>query len=172
MKIEKGKLYYDTIKEEFFKCKENQEYAPATNKIAVHCPTKEDWDYVIEKYKVKGIDGYWEFYEEMSYIAINCETFGSIKSNFPNNHIITIDQFKEFYPESVTSNKTDDNDPINPTHYNQYAIQPLDYIEANGFDFCEGNVIKYVSRYKQKNGLEDLKKARVYLDKLINRYER
>lgn len=61
-------------------------------------------------------------------------------------------------------------DVLNPSHYSQYKIQPIDYIEANSFDFFEGNVIKYVSRYKQKNGLEDLLKAKVYLEKLINRY--
>lgn len=68
--------------------------------------------------------------------------------------------------------RQEEHDAINPQHYNQYSIQPLDYIEANGLDFCEGNVIKYVSRYKQKNGLEDLKKAQVYLQKLIDRYDR
>ena len=40
-------------------------------------------------------------------------------------------------------------------------------IIQNEFNFCEGNVIKYISRYKRKNGIEDLKKAKSYLDKLI-----
>lgn len=62
------------------------------------------------------------------------------------------------------------NDATDPQHYNQYSIQPLDYIMANHFDFCEGNIIKYVSRYKQKNGLEDLLKAKVYLQRLIDGY--
>lgn len=56
-----------------------------------------------------------------------------------------------------------------PRHYNMGTIQVLDYIMDQGFDFVEGNVIKYVSRYKYKNGVEDLKKARFYLDKLIER---
>lgn len=73
---------------------------------------------------------------------------------------------------SEAKQRQEEHDAINPQHYNQYSIQPLDYIEANGLDFCEGNVIKYVSRYKQKNGLEDLKKAQVYLRKLIDRYEK
>jgi len=52
-------------------------------------------------------------------------------------------------------------------HYKNKVIQPWDFIVANNIGYLEGNVIKYVSRYKDKNGVEDLKKARHYLDKLI-----
>jgi hypothetical protein len=52
------------------------------------------------------------------------------------------------------------------THY-QVAIQPWDYIIANGLGYLEGNVIKYVTRYKNKGGIEDLRKAQHYLTKLI-----
>lgn len=52
-------------------------------------------------------------------------------------------------------------------HYELTAIQPWDYIAANGLGFFEGNVVKYVSRWKDKDGLQDLQKARHYLDKLI-----
>ena len=55
------------------------------------------------------------------------------------------------------------------THYTAHAIEPIDYIVENKLDFLEGNVIKYVTRYKLKNGVEDLKKARQYLDWLIER---
>lgn len=55
----------------------------------------------------------------------------------------------------------------NPPHYTQGGIQPLDYIISNKMTFCEGNIIKYVTRYKHKNGLEDLFKAKEYLDRLI-----
>jgi hypothetical protein len=51
-------------------------------------------------------------------------------------------------------------------HY-QGAIQTWDYIVANDLGYLEGNVIKYVSRYKKKNGIEDLKKADHYLQKLM-----
>lgn len=56
---------------------------------------------------------------------------------------------------------------IGGTHYRDMAIQPIEYILANGIGFAEGNVIKYVSRWKAKNGVEDLKKARHFLDMLI-----
>jgi len=62
-------------------------------------------------------------------------------------------------------------DNTNPQHY-QLAIQPIDYIIKNNLDFLEGNIIKYVSRYKQKNGLEDLLKAKKYLELLIEKEEK
>jgi hypothetical protein len=52
-------------------------------------------------------------------------------------------------------------------HYRKYAIQPTQYIIRNKLGFCEGNVVKYITRYKDKGGVEDLKKARHYIDMLI-----
>ena len=61
-----------------------------------------------------------------------------------------------------------DDDVINkPNHYNQGNIEVSDFIIDQNMNFLEGNIIKYVSRYKTKNGIEDLKKARWYLNKLI-----
>lgn len=54
-----------------------------------------------------------------------------------------------------------------PKHYTEGSIEPLEYIVANDLDFIEGNIIKYVTRYKYKNGVEDLKKAHYYLEVLI-----
>lgn len=53
-------------------------------------------------------------------------------------------------------------------HYKEMSIQPVEFILANNLGFCEGNIVKYVSRWKAKNGIEDLKKARHYLDLLID----
>ena len=52
-------------------------------------------------------------------------------------------------------------------HYKSKAIQPWDYIASNNMGYLEGNVVKYVSRWKDKGGVEDLKKAQHYLTKLI-----
>ena len=52
-------------------------------------------------------------------------------------------------------------------HYKNYAIQPIDFIEANNLSFAQGCVIKYILRYKEKNGIEDLKKAKHYIDLII-----
>ena len=53
-----------------------------------------------------------------------------------------------------------------PDHYKN-KIEPRDYITSNNLDFNEGNIIKYVSRWKKKNGIEDLLKAQDYLQYLI-----
>lgn len=60
---------------------------------------------------------------------------------------------------------------IGGKHY-QMSIQPIDYILENKLGFCEGNVIKYISRHREKNGKEDLLKAKHYIDFLIDEYER
>lgn len=67
--------------------------------------------------------------------------------------------------------RSDSVDVAAQAHYTTSKIQPVEYIMANNLDFLEGNVVKYVSRYRAKGGVEDLKKARVYLDWLIQREE-
>ena len=52
-------------------------------------------------------------------------------------------------------------------HYKLMKIQPLEFIMANNMSYCEANVVKYVSRWRSKNGVEDLRKARHYIDLLI-----
>ena len=63
--------------------------------------------------------------------------------------------------------------PIEPSHYTDMVISPLEFIEANQnvLNWCTSNVIKYVGRHKRKNGIEDLKKAQWYLDHEIKRLE-
>lgn len=58
-----------------------------------------------------------------------------------------------------------------PAHYNQGTIEVIDAIEDWCLGFHEGNVVKYVARHRHKNGVEDLKKARWYLDRLIEQME-
>tara|TARA_Y100000310_G_scaffold304081_1_gene342926 strand:- start:139 stop:354 length:216 start_codon:yes stop_codon:yes gene_type:complete len=59
-----------------------------------------------------------------------------------------------------------------PLHYNHGAIEVIDAIEDWDLNFCEGNVIKYVARHRHKGEpLEDLKKAKWYLERLIARIE-
>jgi len=58
-----------------------------------------------------------------------------------------------------------------PTHYD-FKIQPVDFILDNDIPFCEGNVIKYVCRWKVKNGRDDLVKAKHYIDILIQRLDK
>jgi len=56
---------------------------------------------------------------------------------------------------------------ISPSYYQKGSIEVTDYITSNEMSFIEGNIIKYVTRYKDKSGIQDLRKARWYLDKLI-----
>ena len=52
-------------------------------------------------------------------------------------------------------------------HYKTKAIQPWDFIISNNIGFLEGNAIKYLCRWRDKGGIQDLEKARHYIDKLI-----
>ena len=64
--------------------------------------------------------------------------------------------------------------PVNPLsvqigggHYKKMALQPVEFIQINGIPFMEGNVIKYVSRWREKGGVKDLEKAKHYIEMLI-----
>ena len=52
-------------------------------------------------------------------------------------------------------------------HYKKCGIQPITYIHANKIGFMEGNAIKYLSRWRDKGGVDDLKKAKHYIEMLI-----
>lgn len=58
------------------------------------------------------------------------------------------------------------NKQVGGNHYDM-AISPVEYIERNGLGFCEGNVVKYVSRHEKKNGKEDILKAMHYLHLIL-----
>lgn len=61
---------------------------------------------------------------------------------------------------------------IGGSHYEDMKIQPIEFILENNLSFLEGNILKYICRYKSKNGLQDLLKARHYLDILIEHEQR
>lgn len=63
----------------------------------------------------------------------------------------------------MSANKTQ----VGGSHYRDLPIQPWDYITENGIGYLEGCVIKYVTRHHEKGGVQDLKKAMHYLEKLI-----
>ena len=62
-------------------------------------------------------------------------------------------------------------DATHPRHYSRYGIEPVDFILQNHLPFCEGNIVKYVCRWRHKNGREDLLKARSYLDLLLQHHK-
>lgn len=51
-------------------------------------------------------------------------------------------------------------------HYKRYAIQPVEFAMSNKLDLCQANVVKYTVRFRDKGGIEDLRKARHYLELL------
>lgn len=92
--------------------------------------------------------------------------------------------YKELYPaacenaENECSEVEPDADMVNhPSHYNQGGIECIDALKAatvskTGIEaVCTANAIKYLWRYEEKNGIEDVKKARWYIDRLIKELE-
>lgn len=73
------------------------------------------------------------------------------------------DKFKESEEFSINPLESQ----VGGTHYKDLKIQPIEFIYANNIPFCEANAIKYLCRWRNKNGIEDLKKARHYIDLLI-----
>lgn len=57
--------------------------------------------------------------------------------------------------------------PVTPIHYSKLEIDPIDYCLNNNINFPEGSIIKYISRWRNKNGIEDLYKAKEFLNRLI-----
>jgi hypothetical protein len=76
-------------------------------------------------------------------------------------------ELEGWQPTQAEERSTPLDEQVGGDHYKTLAIQPVEYIHANGLGYFEGNVIKYVTRYKAKNGREDLEKARHYIDLMI-----
>ena len=71
------------------------------------------------------------------------------------------DEVDAEYGASALSNQIEGN------HYKKLKIQPVEYIHANSLGFCEGSVIKYVTRWRSKGGIKDLEKAKHFIELLI-----
>lgn len=56
---------------------------------------------------------------------------------------------------------------VGGSHYKDLAIQPIEYIMANDLSWCEGNIVKYITRWKQKNGVQDIEKVIHYANILL-----
>lgn len=92
------------------------------------------------------------------------------KSNaFRWNHSDSYADIVAWRPVVVDSDKVETalDTQIGGEHYKKHAIQPVEFITKNALGFLEGCVIKRICRYEDKNGLEDLKKAKHEIDLLI-----
>mgnify|MGYP003644969052 CR=1 FL=1 len=58
---------------------------------------------------------------------------------------------------------------VGGSHYKDCAIQPVDYIVENKLDFLEGNIVKYITRHKTKNGIEDIRKVIHYAELILEK---
>lgn len=95
-----------------------------------------------------------------------------------NGYGIIIKDIKYWYNKNgwTEVEGPDEKDNINPDHYKVGGIETFDFMKAKLSKealegYCAGNVIKYVTRYSHKNGVEDLKKAQWYLSKMIQSME-
>jgi hypothetical protein len=57
---------------------------------------------------------------------------------------------------------------VGGSHYKKYKIQPVEFLIKNNIGFVEGNIIKYLLRFKEKGGVQDLLKAKHYIELLID----
>ena len=74
---------------------------------------------------------------------------------------VTIEELEEWNRMTALSKQVAGN------HYKDLPIQPVEYIYANALGYFEGNVVKYISRWRNKNGIADLEKAKHYIELLI-----
>ena len=74
---------------------------------------------------------------------------------------VTIEELEEW------NRMTALNKQVAGNHYKDLPIQPVEYIYANALGYFEGNVVKYISRWRNKNGIADLEKAKHYIELLI-----
>ncbi len=117
--------------------------------------------------------------------GVSCGSLSYAEDNYPDTPIQKYkakqDKVAKWFDDAANamkavatvgvSMKNDNNDNVNnPSHYTAGGIETLDYIKAKVKDYpsyAAGNILKYVSRYEHKNGVEDLKKAQFYLNDLI-----
>ena len=112
-----------------------------------------------------------------------CRWYSSDDKSTEDCYLFLVNEGLISKPEQPEINfvKVERNDEVEPTndavqhpsHYTQGGIECIDAIKASmtadGFaDYCKGNIIKYICRWRDKGGVEDLRKASVYLDWLIN----
>ena len=76
---------------------------------------------------------------------------------------------KEFktHDEMIRDSVKGKNRQVGGNHYMNFVIMPIEYISKNKLDFLEGNIIKYVSRHRHKNGAEDIKKIIHYAEVIL-----
>lgn len=97
---------------------------------------------------------------------MNCVIYSDI-----DNGSIYVREINDFFDKFIESVEPQKNNPLQSqvggTHYKYLKIQPIEFIYANGLDFLQGNIIKYATRHKNKNGAEDVKKIIHYAELIL-----
>lgn len=118
---------------------------------------------------------YWNWFNEVwtCDISSECLTHNFIQANdkfmaTENSGLWQLDfSTKTYHFMSTRSDKTSLEKQVGGTHYKGMAIQPAEYNHKNNIGFLAGSAIKYISRYQNKNGAEDIKKAIHFLEMLL-----
>jgi hypothetical protein len=99
----------------------------------------------------------------------SCNNCKSEKLNEFANPCLTCKGYSHWEPKADIEllEKTALDSQQGGNHYKDKAIQPIVYIHANNLGFCEGNVVKYITRHKDKNGAEDIRKVIHYCELLL-----
>ena len=135
----------------------------------------DEFKYLTESKQYKVLNEYSAGFNGKVYVT---EDDGGNRFSIPeNSHIYDYEVFEKYplsdnipYLKPATDNVT------NPSHYTNGNIETIDYLKdtlskEQYEGFCRGNVLKYISRYPHKNGVEDLNKAKTYLEWLIESVE-
>ncbi|EAA0127334.1 DUF3310 domain-containing protein [Listeria monocytogenes] len=109
-------------------------------------------------------------YCERFYIDTPIQKYKATRGKVTKCHDDAANAMKALSAGGVSVKNENTDNVNNPSHYTAGGIETLDYIKAKVKDYpsyVAGNILKYVSRYEHKNGIEDLKKAQFYLNDLI-----
>lgn len=109
-------------------------------------------------------------YCERFYIDTPIQKYKATRGKVTKCHDDAANAMKALSAGGVSVKNENTDNVNNPSHYTAGGIETLDYIKAKVKDYpsyAAGNILKYVSRYEHKNGIEDLKKAQFYLNDLI-----
>lgn len=107
--------------------------------------------------------------DEVQHAILTGKISKSLEEQIDQYYYLGLDQYDKVETElsdagKVTPLKTQ----VGGSHYKKYAIQPIEYAMANDLNYCQANVVKYTTRYRDKNGKEDLRKAIHNLELLIS----
>ena len=83
---------------------------------------------------------------------------------------LQLDRYDSPYPDATVEVRPTPslNKQVGGDHYKTLKIQPIEYIMANNLGWCEGNIVKYITRWEQKGGEDDIKKVIHYAELLLD----